>query len=191
MENDVKANPMDELQTLMTQIKSASSFKNMVKSNTSELSKNLDQLSFTVTSNIVSLNKLMNEYNNRLNACKVAFAEIALNPFEKAIAANNIETLCNFMISNNPDDFFIPAAQQKTIVLLEFLSQISHFISEQPQFVIWVEKALLDFDTQDRHIREAAPAVLQDVGNGVSKIEKPEARMVLHLVRSLLLDFKE
>ena len=80
--------------------------------------------------------------------------------------------------------------QQKTTVILDFLSKLSDFIADNKIYMKWAELALLDFDTQDWHIRQSAPEVLKRFQNSITKLNTSDSRMVLHIVRSLLLDFK-
>ncbi|KAK8891224.1 hypothetical protein M9Y10_028431 [Tritrichomonas musculus] len=187
MESEVSLN--DELQTLMENINNLTSAKTTEDENSKQFNELLKQLSTSLSKNIDSLAQFSQEYKQRLGSCAKAFEEIPVNPFEKAVHSN-IAFLKKFLESNDPSKFFIPQMQQKTTVILDFLSKLSDFIADNKIYMKWAELALLDFDTQDWHIRQSAPEVLKRFQNSITKLNTSDSRMVLHIVRSLLLDFK-
>lgn len=188
MENEVKS-PNDELQELMNEINSLTSTEIKNDQNTTKFNELLNELSNTINTNLASISQFTQEYKQRLIPCVKAFEELPVNPFEKAVQSS-IDSLKVFLMSNDPSNYFIPQMQQKSTVILKFLSKISEIIQENQIYMKWAERALLDFDTQDWHIKTTAPDILKQFQNSISAINTTDSRMVLHIVRSLLLDFK-
>lgn len=188
MENEIKS-PNDELQELISEINSLTSAEVKNDPGSAQFNDLLKQLSNSVNTNLASISQFTQEYKQRLIPCAKAFEELPVNPFEKAVQSN-FDSLKEFLKSNEPSNFFIPQMQQKSTVILKFLSKISEIIQENQIYMKWAERALLDFDTQDWHIKATAPDILKHFQDSLSKVNTTESRMVLHIVRSLLLDFK-
>lgn len=185
------ANPIQEVQELMNKLEDLTSNKSKDEALVNQFNQNLDQLSDTLIGNYHNLNSVLKEYNDRLALCQQAFVELPRNPFEKAVVFNDSDELREFLLSNDPDPYFIPAMLQKSTVLLEFLTKISPIIHTDSKFLIWTERALLDFDTQNWRVHETAPEVLKHLQKAIVESNIPNSRMVLHILRSLLLDFNQ
>jgi hypothetical protein len=112
-----------------------------------------------------------------------------MGPLEEAInRAGTSDDLLAFLASNDLEQFFLPAKQQKAAVLLDLLERLSDVIGQEIAFP-WLERALLDFDTQDRAVRDRAPQVLAALQEKVKGIGGPKGHLLEHLIRSLAVGY--
>ena len=164
---------------------------NNIRHNIAMLKKQIEKLDNSFFENMKNVDENLNDIQKKLKFYDEAFPVKQIPPFENAVLANDLRVLTNFIYENDINSFFLPTIQQKPTILLEFLSQMLSLIDENEIFFDWIERALLDFDTQNRHIRESAPEVLINIQKKIAGIKSPKSKMIDHIIRSLLLDFKK